>query len=705
SNVATERQCASNLEYDLILEKASSGTIVNKQNGDSLFVNVKVSNDASLNFGYDSNAFNLINGNCLTGNFNAGDNPCKFDVAGNPNRYSFTLGDDSGVVEIIENPYTIYVTNAEQLYKRFDDKKGVDVLLAKTYEKASLKKGIVYDLSLELTESHPFSYAFNLYNQKLSPFGTFDNLYALTAAKFVRNKCNNCKETIIVGDDYVVPSSINNDYLRNGINFGGNFFSDEITNNYYSDSDYSTRKNDYNIADLQHLFNYYNEGKEQFEEGKKVTIILPENINQNLTDAIDRLKYTLEENFGNLDLVLVNSNEIYSDSFNRLGKTRGRTIIIIGDIENNRALNSYPKYIEKDSISLEPSVWDKDEYSLILNTMDPEILDIYSLMIYTGMYKEIQEKSASVWDRGIPISGGVMIIVGIGASIVPGGQAIGVPLIIAGFALDGASVANECWIKNEGGGNWGNCALDVGITIASFGIGKWVVGPLVEDFGPIIAKKIGKTLLSLKFVADERIVREIIEEGAETAIKQADNAKYLSDGIELGTSLTGKNIDEILRGLPNDIPTKNKLRLLKSTGIIKNIENANDPIKKALTGQKGFIFEVEATESLFSSGENIRKVSEKFFDPSNPKNLLTEIDAISDTKIFEFKGRDWGLKVPGTIEGNDFIKDMNTKFKSYGTYLSHNGMDNHERILVFEFFVDGPLKIELEKIGWKVTTI
>lgn len=167
-NVNEVKQCQTVLEYDLMMEYASSGTTVNKQPGDKLNVRIKLDSASNVNIDYNSNVFTLLEGNCDTGDLDKGINNCIFEIDSSAEgKYDFTLNEDTETVNVIDNPYAIYLTNSEQLYKRYDKKQSVDVLLEKTYEKASKYRGIVYDLSVSLSKEHPFNDEFVDYDEPI----------------------------------------------------------------------------------------------------------------------------------------------------------------------------------------------------------------------------------------------------------------------------------------------------------------------------------------------------------------------------------------------------------------------------------------------------------------------------------------------------------------------------------------------------------
>ncbi|MFC1754860.1 S8 family serine peptidase, partial [Thermoproteota archaeon] len=211
-DVAISHLCKSEAGYDLILEHASSGTVVNKQPGDSLYINLYLESAGSHSIQYDSSAFTLENGPCISGNFNQGSNICKFQISDSAleSSYSFTVNEDTETVKIIEEPYSLYLTNVDQLFNRFSgESTGVEILLAKTFEKASRMNGIVYNLDKEITSvDHPFDYSYFSYKSNINydNIGSVENEYAEEIGKFVNKKCKYCVNIVVVGDDYVVPN-------------------------------------------------------------------------------------------------------------------------------------------------------------------------------------------------------------------------------------------------------------------------------------------------------------------------------------------------------------------------------------------------------------------------------------------------------------------------------------------------------------------
>ena len=135
---------------------------------------------------------------------------------------------------------------------------------------------------------------------------------------------------------------------------------------------------------------------------------------------------------------------------------------------------------------------------------------------------------------------------------------------------------------------------------------------------------------------------------------------------------------------------------------IDGIQNLAHNVK---SGKSGFKFEVKGTKRLLDESENIVAVSKNVPNPAKKGEILTEIDAIGNRKLFEIKDKSWGTKDPTKTDGMDFVRDMQRKYSGYGSYMQQNNLNDFNRILVFEDYVSESLKTALENIGWTVRTI
>ncbi|MBW3019961.1 hypothetical protein KY334_01585, partial [Candidatus Woesearchaeota archaeon] len=187
-----------------------------------------------------------------------------------------------------------------------------------------------------------------------------------------------------------------------------------------------------------------------------------------------------------------------------------------------------------------------------------------------------------VIDKVVLASGAVMIVVGVGLTVSGFGSAIGVPLAAAGFALDAASITNECWIENGGGRNWNGCYLDVGVTIGSFGIGRWIIGPLFKKLGTHLAvKRIVQNLDELGEHIPHRVLNDVLrnsDDAGELAIR-------LSKGVD---ALKSKNIplEDLFKQSSRSIDDVKRLNIILNIGDLftRNSEFA----EKALMGMSRY---------------------------------------------------------------------------------------------------------------------
>src|SRR3989338_3596643 len=145
-----------------------------------------------------------------------------------------------------------------------------------------------------------------------------DNSYSLAVSDFIKDRCEDCKDVMIVGDDFVVPGYRRDISMFEGFLWWGDIKSKSI----YTDQPYI--KNSFKpLSEIEDLFK-----KKQ-------------------------------------DVEIIDSNTVACNSFSKLDDS---TLIIIGGEENNliRCHPFIPK--EEDSyLSLSPNIWDIEHYSILLN--------------------------------------------------------------------------------------------------------------------------------------------------------------------------------------------------------------------------------------------------------------------------------------------------------------------------------------------------
>ncbi|MBI3031867.1 hypothetical protein HYY69_00155 [Candidatus Woesearchaeota archaeon] len=321
--------------------------------------------------------------------------------------------------------------------------------------------------------------------------------------------------------------------------------------------EYSKQTSNFNIADLQDVFNKLT------DDGyvtRKTTMIIPSSVSAEMDTAINRFKETLVEEFGN-EITFVDQNTVSCNDVNYFAKLKGTPLVIVGDQTNNKVLKEcYPSYSLKDSMFVSKNVFDNDEYALVVNTNDPEIVSFYAMLIGTQQYKNVEAAGMTVTDKIILASGGVLIVVGTISSITGVGAVVGVPLMYAGYVLSGVGTVNECYVKNEGGHNWGGCAFDVGTTITA-AIGGKLIGALIKNYGDDIAKLVGKNVNKLAGHVNPKALSKVVGSGDEAVAV----SKEISDGIEVFAK-KGIPAEQVLKQLPKEMDDLAKVRFFKSLG-------------------------------------------------------------------------------------------------------------------------------------------
>ncbi|MBI3031863.1 S8 family serine peptidase [Candidatus Woesearchaeota archaeon] len=648
NDVEVVKQCKSKIGYDLVIDHASSGTVVNKQIGDSVIVKVKADQQFNLPFMYSSSIFDVASGSCTAGNYNQGETICMFTVKEDAalGMYSFTVGEDTETVRIIDNPYALYITDADQLYKRFTGsaKTGVDVLLAKTYEKAGRNRGLVYDLGKEITVQHPFDYVFGNYDEELESTESRNNDYVVEASNFIHDKCNGCKEVIVIGDDYVVPHYEKMIYeFQSPISFIG----ERTKQNFYTDIAYTTRET-LLFSDFDEVFKI--KGK---YDGKNVLFVMPENPSDLLKAEIETLKQVLINKGYNPDLIEpINGNDVNCIDkkwFKDEASVQGTTLFIIGTEANNNALSCYPFITSEDTQDtafIERNLWDNDEYAVIINTNDELVLKAFTEIIKTNEYLDLKSELAYFFKVSTEVASYtamgatvVVIIVGTGGAAAPG------VLLTAGAILDtiadSSDVTDTCIINPEG---MGMCGFSVALGVIPLVPGKPVKN-FVKKFGDtVVAKTVGQQLDPFKTIIKNNFKRLKIEyfgpkTWAKLIVKNNDNV-YMARGVK---RLFGENVDDldvISKTIKTDSGLSPNIRRLQEGFVIKGVGKADQLVEDLPLGNK----KDEAVEALKQLLKN-----------SQDKNVGNRIGAQFELQTFHFENLDeldsFGKKVKNSEFG------------------------------------------------------
>ncbi|MBU1005074.1 MAG: hypothetical protein KJ561_04560, partial [Nanoarchaeota archaeon] len=576
---------------DMWVDYAGIGVDVNKQPNDKLKLNIYSERGASANLQYDSSVFS---GDCPNGLINlvAGENSCSLTVKGSAEKgkYKIVLNERFTIVNIIYYPSLVILTDSKKLNERFSSQpRGVNSLLSQAYQNAE-NDGVVYDLSQyygEIGKSNPFN-SFGSYNEKISQPYMTDNSYSAAVGEFVSSKCIDCSDVMVVGDDYVVP------YYRRSIETVKKswiFWEKKEIKNIYTDTPYSQKK-------VLPFSNYYEMFKINGKyDGKNVLVITPHDVTPEQRTQIDRLKKAFEDKRYNPDFTEMDGKDAYCVDERWFAEVKGKTVIIIGTEENNNAFKCMPFVagdVNRDAAFMQPNVWDNDEYALVINTNDANVLGFFSKMVEDGNLVELKGESAYMFHIGVQYAGYAAMGVGVGALIVfSGGTAAPAVLLTAGVILDGIAdatdVVDSCYVNQDGVGWCGAAIGFAAIPLVSSGPGKQVIrsfddavlnNRLMRMFENVdeFINKYFKRLRSSKSIGDEAFeqVAKTIEDNRYMAkgsarfigdnlnkldnmpFSQVDNARFIKsigetdDALEIGESYI-KDI-KIKKRIPSGAP-------------------------------------------------------------------------------------------------------------------------------------------------------
>lgn len=349
-------------------EDADSGTVY-KQPGDLIEVTTYSETLQDITFSYPEN-FTLVTGLCVNGIMAAsGRETCLFKIsdtvaAGN---YYFSAKGKVAKVTITDSPNTMIVTNRQKLRERFpNDPSGVDTLLKQAFQSANAQGNtVVYYLDREF-QDHPFA-SFGDYSESILAPSLESNAYGMTAAEFINAKCGQCKNTIILGDDYVVPF-YRVDYATI-YNWWQWWVQNKTeTSSIYSDQPY-IKENTKTVGDLSSLFDS--------SEHKKVKIVILDAPSAGVQERVEQLKTVVRNEFhyDDNDVSVISSDKIGCNSYGMLDKA---TLILIGSRDDNNAIKCVPWFdvgkqptdTFKASIEVERNVWANNEYAIIVSGPD-----------------------------------------------------------------------------------------------------------------------------------------------------------------------------------------------------------------------------------------------------------------------------------------------------------------------------------------------
>jgi subtilisin family serine protease len=627
-----QAECISNEDYDLIIEYSSSSTTINKQRGDSILIKIT---GIAPNLEFDQNFF--------SGNCNA--MSCTLQVRDDAplDTTNIVLGQISQTIKIIQNPHILYITNVDQLEKRYGDNQGVNALLKKTYEKASANRGVVYDLDREI-DNHPFSFPFSRYFEKLIPqLDNNRNEYVIAASNFVHSKCDGCKEVLLVGDDYVVPSAVRESYL------------DESELGYYTDFSFTKRKYD-EISDLD----------EMFDGDTKNYFVVPDEDQTTLEfeESLQTLRNTLMAQFlGAGDRGIIRASQFndqeFANHFNAIDSigTEKINIFVIGTQDTNRIVSFFPIVSElSESVTIDSNPWDREDGGLlIIKSMDPNFINAMANMIDSRAYEYYHASSLVQTQMNVEDCTNI--------GFIPVADVVG----------DVCEMVNDCYFESE----WGWCTFDT-----------------VMVFAPVVSAKWGKVIIKA-FDIGAPGIRLVYKLGADKAanllspmLKYSDNVfrkgVILLDKIPVD-KIKAKFVEKTFRlvkklGINSDAMRviENNLDLKGSDEVLSEIINGVDDISNL----RGHLYN-------FQSAQDLKNVY-----PNNAIHLEKKFNEISwnDNRV-DLSTRNVEFKPDIIVSHNNQIIAYEVKSVFKGKLTLQNWMDAEKKSGVNRF------RRQLEKLN------
>ncbi len=530
----------------LSVEEAGSTTVL-AQTGDIISVNLDYKSTETITLEYDADSFILDTNSCPGSTFTiTRDMTCNFTVKGTSGDHQFRLkcGTGSGTVRITSYPAGIIITNKPKLYQRLSPAEEVTKLLNKAYAYAQTNNLVLYDVSRYVSTPNPWS-QFSSYSE--GPYASLlaDNEHSLEIGRLVREKCKTmCKNTIILGDDFVIP------HYRRDIQFLNTylfFFNNEKTEQIYSEIPYINRKEKY-FSELDDLFYF-----EQDYNGKKIVFITPPSISSEMQSEIDSLKQVLTAKF-KPRITNISSTEVYCDDKTFFSKYDGATLFVIGTEEDNQAYNCFPFVAgleNRDTAFIEVNPWDGRNYAVVVNSEDPNVLYTFTNFIdeeayKDGMFKEAESKgiyfakvsleTAAYVGMGVSL---LVTIVGTGGLAAP--AAFATLAFVADTVSDASSITNDCIL---GSGTGFVCKTDVVCAAVPF-IPSKLVKKLIPFEGLLNKLSDAQKLLIDKYFP--KLNKEFGAKLVNKAQRYAEDTVYLAKGSDTIVKEGGSAEDAITK--------------------------------------------------------------------------------------------------------------------------------------------------------------
>ncbi len=528
-------------------------------------------------------------------------------------------------LSIINEPEFLIITDKQALMQRFPAEEAkVSTLLQEAYSLAG-KYGtaVVYDLSdyKSILGNRPWV-KFGDYNEKPLEPEIKDNTYVSSVAEFIQKKCKNCKNVMILGDDFVVPMyRVDFKWLnQHWLDIFG-WWARPETKFIYSDTAYIPRDVK-PLGDLNAILESIRQDK-----GEKVVIIKPDGRNY---PELDKLKSVLTSSSYPYKIKSYNIAEYESRNIacNEYGKLKGHTLIIIGDRNSNNAVKCVPWFDAgkkpgdtfKASITLERNVWsDKSDYAVILSGDENNAISVLADFLENPNYytNNFMKTSQTVYIHEFSkpqnvITGGDYFkgfVLGkcehVGESFIEQSPCIASDVTVSflpgiGAVTDIRDAAIYCTMMVFSGENMDRILCGVGLGGAATSIGTVVALPTVvgsaaseaADVTLATAKGILKTLKAAmkSSAAFEKIAKTLKLTDAESIKKffRLDSG----EGIEVAQ----KRFKDILTG-PYRKSALNALAELDESALKAGIKNADD-LENAVKGSEAILSRFKSLEDF-----------------------------------------------------------------------------------------------------------
>ncbi len=445
------------------------------QAGDKITAKLNSASTQNAQLVYNTAVFALETTSC-SGTFTfSGYRECIFTVKETAQPKAHWIGVKNGPsrkVTVVTKPNVLIITHKPMLYQRFESTSAVTTLLKQTYDYAYNKRGIVYDLADYNLPAHPFDG--QPYTETYDDQDMKDNTFAIEAGVFIKDRCHGCTNTLILGDDFVVP------HYRRDLDKSFFFGLSKETDEVYSDISYVGRTN-LQFSEFEEMFYQ----KEQFN-GKKVMLILPDEVTPMQRAQIDRLKDFIEDDNGPINGEIIDELEASDAPCNsHLAFTYydGYTLIIIGTSQTNKALQCFPFVIENDleSVTIERNPWDGRAYAVVVNSDNADQIAVLNDLLETGEYKNLSSSGWLVASTAGNVAAGAavgLVILGSGGTAAPVLLIAASGLSLAADSVDGA----EC--LEFGGGECTEFMVGLALPFGIEKIGKHFIKGAIEIVGP-----------------------------------------------------------------------------------------------------------------------------------------------------------------------------------------------------------------------------